>query len=239
MSESRASAAIERLPWLDDEPKGSKGKSRAGLKRWVPALALVGVAVAAGAYWLGRETGSAERRERPDVAIPIASGPGATMNLPEARKTIEEVAASQAPAAAPPAEARRPTPPPPVVRGGRIDIRRPLPKAQRSAPVERGDSGQPYWPTRTSAGASGRMVRIGTFASRSAAREGWRAIMGIYPGMRRIPYTVVPIPSARDGKTYYRLQMGTTSQAHSEVLCQRMRIIGQSCVVVGLGGAKR
>jgi hypothetical protein len=26
--------------------------------------------------------------------------------------------------------------------------------------------------------------------------------------------------------------MGTTSQAHSEVLCQRMRIIGQSCVVI-------
>jgi hypothetical protein len=28
--------------------------------------------------------------------------------------------------------------------------------------------------------------------------------------------------------------MGTTSHAHSEVLCQRMRIIGQSCVVIGL-----
>jgi hypothetical protein len=26
--------------------------------------------------------------------------------------------------------------------------------------------------------------------------------------------------------------MGTTSQAHSTVLCQRMRIIGQSCVVI-------
>jgi hypothetical protein len=26
--------------------------------------------------------------------------------------------------------------------------------------------------------------------------------------------------------------MGTTSQAHSEVLCQRMRRIGQSCVVI-------
>ena len=37
------------------------------------------------------------------------------------------------------------------------------------------------------------------------------------------------------GRTYYRLQMGTTSQAHSEVLCQRMRVIGQSCIVVGLG----
>jgi len=31
--------------------------------------------------------------------------------------------------------------------------------------------------------------------------------------------------------------MGTTSQAHSTVLCQRMRMIAQSCVVIGLGGA--
>jgi hypothetical protein len=29
--------------------------------------------------------------------------------------------------------------------------------------------------------------------------------------------------------------MGTTSQAHSAVLCQRMRMIAQSCVVIGSG----
>jgi hypothetical protein len=36
--------------------------------------------------------------------------------------------------------------------------------------------------------------------------------------------------------------MGTTSQAHSEVLCQRMRMIGQGCIVLDVakstGGAK-
>jgi hypothetical protein len=31
--------------------------------------------------------------------------------------------------------------------------------------------------------------------------------------------------------------MGTTSQAHSTVLCQRMRMIGQGCVVIGLNSA--
>jgi hypothetical protein len=59
-------------------------------------------------------------------------------------------------------------------------------------------------------------------------------VVGTYPGMKRIPALVVPVQSLRNGQTYYRLQMGTTSQAHSEVLCQRMRIIGQSCVVIGL-----
>ena len=43
-------------------------------------------------------------------------------------------------------------------------------------------------------------------------------------------------PSLRNGRTYYRLQFGTSSQAHSAVLCQRMRTIGQSCVEVGLPG---
>jgi len=56
--------------------------------------------------------------------------------------------------------------------------------------------------------------------------------------MKKIPALVVPVASLRNGKTYYRLQMGTSSQAHSEVLCQRMRIIGQSCVVVGLQEAR-
>jgi hypothetical protein len=60
--------------------------------------------------------------------------------------------------------------------------------------------------------------------------------------MKRLKAVVAPVPSLRTGQTFYRLQFGTTSQAHSEILCQRMRIIGQSCVVVGLpagGGVRR
>ncbi len=30
-----------------------------------------------------------------------------------------------------------------------------------------------------------------------------------------------------------RLQIGTTSQAHSAMLCQRMRMIAQSCAAIG------
>ena len=52
------------------------------------------------------------------------------------------------------------------------------------------------------------------------------------PAMKRLPALVVPVQSYRNGQVYYRLQMGTTSQAHSTVLCQRMRMIGQSCVVI-------
>jgi hypothetical protein len=78
------------------------------------------------------------------------------------------------------------------------------------------------------------VVRIGTFATRLQAKRAWSKVVRVYPGMRRLRAVVAPVPSLRNGRTYYRLQFGTTSQAHSAVLCQRMRIVGQSCVVVGL-----
>ena len=78
------------------------------------------------------------------------------------------------------------------------------------------------------------MVRIGTFSSRRQAKQAWGRVVRVYPGMSRLRAVVAPVPSLRDGRTYYRLQFGTTSHAHSAVLCQRMRMIGQSCVVVGL-----
>ena len=95
------------------------------------------------------------------------------------------------------------------------------------------------WPAIQSAGAYGRMVRVGTFYSRRQAKQGWARIVKVYPGMRNLRAVVVPSPSLRNGHMFYRLQFGTTSQAHSTVLCQRMRVVGQSCVVVGLPASQR
>jgi hypothetical protein len=83
------------------------------------------------------------------------------------------------------------------------------------------------------------MVRVGTYASLEQGKRAWSRLARVYPGIKKMPAVVTDIPSLRDGKTYYRLQIGTTSQAHSEVLCQRMRTIGQSCVVVDVEGARK
>jgi hypothetical protein len=83
-------------------------------------------------------------------------------------------------------------------------------------------------------GADGRLVRIGAFASVHQAKRGWWAIVRVNPALKHLPALVVPVRSLRNGQTYYRLQMGTTSQAHSTVLCQRMRMIAAPCVVVGV-----
>ena len=90
------------------------------------------------------------------------------------------------------------------------------------------------WPAIVSDGANGRVVRIGAYGSRLNAKKGWQQIVSRYPGMRRLKAVVAPVPAPGSGKTYYRLQFGTTSQAHSEVLCQRMRAIRKTCTVVGL-----
>ena len=91
------------------------------------------------------------------------------------------------------------------------------------------------WPARQSAGASGRLVQIGAFGTRLQAKRGWAHMARAYPGVRRLQAVVVETRNSR-GRRFYRFQIGTTSQAHSEVLCQRMRKIRFSCAVVGLPG---
>jgi hypothetical protein len=77
------------------------------------------------------------------------------------------------------------------------------------------------------------MVQIGAFGTRYQAKRGWWAMVRSYPALRRLP-TVVAEARNSKGRHFYRLQIGTTSQAHSEVLCQLMEKIRYSCAVVGL-----
>ena len=59
-----------------------------------------------------------------------------------------------------------------------------------------------------------------------------------YPAVAHLPATVVGDRNS-NGDHFYRFQIGTTSQAHSEVLCQRMERIQFSCAVVGLSWKPR
>jgi hypothetical protein len=89
------------------------------------------------------------------------------------------------------------------------------------------------WPARVSTGAYGRLVQIGAFGTRLQAKRGWQAMVRAYPAVSHLPAVVVEAHNSR-GRGFYRFQIGTTSQAHSEVLCQRMEKIRMSCAVVGL-----
>ena len=222
----------ERLPWLtDDKPRSNWRGPALLLGGMLAALLVAGVS-----YWAGMQT------------APQGDGvaPRATIDLPEpVVGTPEEIQPEPTVADAEPQRIATPEAEP--QRAATVIDRRAPVRAKRKAAPARKVAAKPAepkkavlkpWPVREVAGASGRMVRIGTFASSRQAKRGWWKVVGTYPGMKRIPALVVPVQSLRNGKTYYRLQMGTTSQAHSEVLCQRMRIIGQSCVVIGLPPAK-
>ena len=89
------------------------------------------------------------------------------------------------------------------------------------------------WNPRIFAGAAGRVVQIGAFGSIAQAKQGWSYMAHSYPAMARLPAVVRPSQNSK-GRIFYRFQVGTTSQAHSEVLCQRMEAIHLSCAVVGL-----
>ena len=256
MTDSRAAALdMDRLPWLADERKPKRRRD------WTPALlaAFVCTVLVAGvSFWLGtRTTDQGAYEPLPEVRRPGA----ATVKLPDPSTERQAVSVQPSPmrevepvAAPPPVRIEVPDASRTVTKLRRLPSKKAAPplnapvstESDDAAPAAAEVSDSPkvqapvrprkveYWPSSESAGASGRMVRIGTFRTRLQAKKAWWRIVKVYPGMKKMNATVVGAPSLRNGRTYYRLQYGTTSQAHSEILCQRMRIVGQSCVVVGL-----
>ena len=258
MTDSRAAYDPNRLPWLTDTPVRRQRGGWSAVMLW-GALALL--LVAAVSYWAGMESVEVDQ----PTARQAVPQPRATVTLPQPAGEIQrrpeaEPAARIAaePLPPPPTIERRPSPAPqrPRTAGSEkaatsseaaeepaaeaaVKAKREQPAAATPpAPRVAEKSAGPLraWPADVSEGAHGRVARIGTFSSRRQAKRAWWRIVKVYPGMRRLKATVVAAPSLRNGRTYYRLQFGTTSQAHSAVLCQRMRIVGQSCVVVGVGG---
>jgi hypothetical protein len=265
MTDSRVALGLDRLPWLPDEPVRSARPPRrrsGSLIGWAFAAIL---SVAALSYWLGMQS----RPEATSPPVGTSGQPSATLVLPEAKRVepgqvVEPVQAPDVrPVPAPeirpiveapvsanrPAARRLPRAVPPAV-AARVkrtvvteEIDR-VAKAQAQAAPKRPVVAAPntqavkLWPARQSAGASGRVVQIGAFGTRLQAKRGWWHMVRAYPAVKRLPAVVVEARNSR-GRPFYRFQIGTTSQAHSEVLCQRMEKIRFSCAVVGLPGAKK
>ena len=83
------------------------------------------------------------------------------------------------------------------------------------------------------AARAGEMVRIGRFNSDEEAQKAWSNLSKAWPDARTLSVVPVRIKSLRDGKTYYRMQVITTSRSHSEILCKRVHDLDQSCTVIG------
>jgi len=246
MSDSRVAQDPNRLPWLPEERKPRRKGEWAALLLGALLSALI---VAGVSFWLGAKNATeADNRARPAAASP----PRATVPLPQ--PVVEQPRAEQVRPA--PVPIVQPVPEPTVRIAAPEPVRKarpaatqgasakskastaaektPAAEAAESKPVAARPAPLRVWPATVSEGANGRVVRIGAFSTRHNAKKGWWQVIRRYPGMRRLKAVVTPVPAPRTGKTYYRLQFGTTSQAHSEVLCQRMRAIRKTCAVVGL-----
>lgn len=256
MSEAQAVVGMDRLPWLADEPKPTAKRERGGgrdLLGWaLVALLLVGGA----SFWLGSrsQAPAPATRKTPSATMPLPKTSDLVPDEPIQPVTEPEIrpvpqAQVQEPVRSSPTAQRLPRTVPSEV-AERVkrtivtdEIDR-VAQAQDSAAVKPLPPPVPntqairLWPARYSAGASGRVVQIGAFGTRLQAKLGWKYMARAYPGVRRLPAVVVETRNSRR-RPFYRFQIGTTSQAHSEVLCQRMQRIRFSCAVVGLPGARK
>jgi SPOR domain len=231
MNESRAITGLDRLPWLADEGQAPRRRSAAGRTL---AIALLILAVAALSYWLGTRSWTLfpDRAPAPrdEADAPIAL-PEATIAA-EPQNATRPVAEPETPASAPRVEPSEPRRPAPATRAAKSQAKPAEKKEDQQAKAQESSGLRDPWPVRKVEGAAGRLVHVGTFSTRRQAKRGWNALMRVNPSLQRLPAMVVPVRSRRDQRVYYRLQMGTTSQAHSAALCQRLRMIGQSCIVL-------
>lgn len=234
---------VDRLPWLADERVPRKNK----LRWWMlPAVLLLASVVFAISFWFGMMKAqftppAADAAGEVTTALPVAVPP---QSVP-AVEPLPMPEVEPAPLPAPVVMRRQEEVRIASARPERRTIRRAVPRqpSASSAKAAPDKVTQPKALTFSnpweSADASGKMVRVGTYSSLKQGKRAWSRLARVYPAMKKLPAVVTDIPSVRNGRVYYRLQIGTTSQAHSEVLCQRMKSIGQSCVVVDLAGARK
>lgn len=215
MTDSRAALGPDRLPWLNDERTAAPESRRTRHFPWVPAIGALTI-LAAGSYWIGQRSVTFVAPEGP----PTSAGPAAA-----------EV--QQAPSAKvqPPSPPEIPVPRPEMQSIAPPPVKEPPPAPPQSRPAD--TSSRQLWSAWDSAGARGRMIRVGAYSSIHEAKLGWRRMVEAKPALTGLPATVVGVTNSR-GVHYFRLQIGTSSQAHSEVLCQRVEKIDLSCAVIGL-----
>jgi len=241
MAELFAAGDANRLPWLTDDKKRRRKKPAGWVGSFVAASSVA--VIAAGSFWLGMNGGLL-----PQPVAQNASEASLYLSDPEllpAEPMMPQVEPSPVPpAVALPAQEELRMEAPPV---RRVAAKRAAAASHRARPPKKAASktetaedkdSLKYANPWKSTGVSGRMVRVGAYSSMEKGKDAWSRLAQLSPAIKQLPAVVTDIPSPT-GRTLYWLQIGTTSQAHSEVLCQRMRAMGQRCVVVDLAGARK
>ena len=251
MSDSRTASGVDRLPWLTAEPAPKKAtpvkRGAIDLVGWGTAALLL---IAGASFWIGTKSPESERsrpvpapsslthvapqpRPAPAPEVHIAPQPEVEPSpAPEVRTAASPQVHIAQPVRHIESEASKPAATEVEQKAGPAET-----PTKAAAPVQASKPATTVdltlWPPRVTAGAYGRLVQIGAFGSVQQAKEGWRHMVRSYPAVAHLPAVVRPDRNSK-ARTFYRFRIGTTSQAHSEVLCQRMKRIDFSCAVMGL-----
>lgn len=108
-----------------------------------------------------------------------------------------------------------------------------LPPAPKSAPVAAPKPvAKPAPAPASAASATGGLgLQLGAFSSSAKADAAWKQFTSRYGYLAPLQKQLQPL--SRDGKTLYRLvAKGVGSKAEADQLCAKLRIAGESCMVV-------
>jgi hypothetical protein len=242
----------ERLPSLHDKPPAraadaARKKPAGSMWPWYLLLFLLVMAVGAGAWWLstGKEVAAPQLPAEESLPIPV------TQAEPAGPGTDEAIGNDVVPATATPQAS--PVRANPRVVTSRTQRPADLPANPATPEGETGSAGRSVFPADEPASGlpttepnpvvaynprpyGGRVVQLGAFPTRAQAEENWKRITRRYPYLATKPKMVntVDVRALGGGRPtrMYRLQLGTSSQAQSVVICQQLERAGHSCVVV-------
>ena len=79
-------------------------------------------------------------------------------------------------------------------------------------------------------GPAGSTIQLGAFPSEGTAKKTWESMSKRFAYLADRSQSI--IKAEVNGKTYYRLRVGTGSAAEAKDLCARLRVAGESCLVV-------
>jgi hypothetical protein len=223
----------DRLPWLTEVPRiGAQPPAAKQKWRFPWGAVLIGLAfafVAVAAYYLGIRRAVQPDDARPGPSMPLEQPyeePLAEAAPPPADETAaEEIANAAEPAPAPRRAEEKPRP-----RQVRIARPEPTPDASETPSEETAPAPVIVQPV-----VRGRIIQLGAYPTRVQAEFAWQQLVKKWPYLATKPKLVSPIDvRSTDGKAtrMHRLQLATSSQAQSAVICQQLSKTRQSCVVV-------
>ena len=213
----------DRLPWLEavEEDEASDGPGAAKLIAFVVIGLLVIGLVVGGVFWMrSTDGGSADPAGEPEL---IAAPEGDYKVKPDDPGGMKvEGKGDTAYAASEGADPKGvinvdAAPEAPVVAA---------PK-QQPAPAAAAPKQAPAAPAPARPASGGATVQLGAFSSQAGANNAWKALSTRFKYLSPLSHSVVP--ATVNGKTLYRLRAGGPD---AKGLCGRLRVAGESCVVV-------